>query len=315
MKELELTSDRSVSQIIMGCHRELPSEDLLDYAYEQGIRFFDVDTKYPSIESFLGQWAKKNYYKDIVFSTHGEYRKNIVDVVKDSRDRLDTQSLIFHIAHSDPSINIMDELNALSGMSNSRAILGYGLRTHSIQVIRKSINTKLTTLQIPANIFENGFFTTAEKFTSETDVKIIGIKIFGSGLYSDLENFPSDFILKSAVSMNRNNFICIGFKSLQEIDHCIASLNEVDDSMYPVVNSVCNNCQICNDVCMNSYNLSKLVKYCMYMDSNKEELSAWGKNKLSLNNPNFECIQCRLCMDNCPLRLQVRDYIAEHLAI
>lgn len=310
MKSIQILPTYVVPQLCIGSYQNSLTPEIIEHAYSSGIRLFNTSMTDNESEKNLGEWLKSNAIEDVLISTRIDTRNvnSIKDVVRYSLNRLgNTSKVIIHSAHM-PVDNGIEYLREFKAMANSGEIAGFGVKTHDISVARQLAVLGINTIQLPVNIIEHKPFLELQSLLKENNITTIATNIFGGGLYANTH--PLEFMIKSTLSLIKDNILCVTMTSKEQIDQVKAIVESYDPSeIYPIMQADCDNCQICNSVCMNNYCLSAAVRYSKCIKAGNDELKKWATAKLSELNISFDCVNCKRCFDSCPLKLDIKKFI------
>lgn len=312
MKNIKVSPTIEVPQLAISSYQGSLSTELINISYESGIRLFNTSSAEAETEKTLGVWMNNGAVTDVYVSTRVDTRNvsNLKDVIRYSIDRLNTTKIFFHISFM--SIEDSDTyIPILKDFVVDKQILGFGVKTYDMNIAKHYLLQGISTVQLPVNIIEHDLFLKCKPIITERKITTIATDVLGGGLFTGAH--PLEFLVRGTLSLIGDNVLSVHMRNKEEIDTIKAIVDTYDSSeIYPLISDICNNCQICNKVCMNNYPLSAAVRYSRYTKASGD-LSTWGKEQLQELAIAFDCVNCRMCIDNCPLKLPVKTYIQESM--
>jgi predicted aldo/keto reductase-like oxidoreductase len=218
--------------------------NLVHYAYDQGITYFDCAQSYRTFE-WIGS-AIKGLPREKVFllSKIGGRPENILENIDRHRKVFDTDYVDAMLIHcmvkdgwTDQWKRIMDGFNEAK---EKKWILSKGVSCHSLPALRAATASTWTEVHLvrvnPQAKHIDGMEETYEKPGSDllpvlTELKtmreknrgVIGMKIIGNGDFTQFEDREKS--IRYAMSRQELNAVVIGFKSREEIDEALRLAN------------------------------------------------------------------------------------------
>lgn len=299
------------------------TDDLIRYALEKGINFFDTATnfEYSDAEEKLGNSIKHLRENIILSSKARAYDKDsMTKSVINSLKMLKTDYIdIFFIHQINPKNlgTVMDEKNgalkALEDFKKNGYIRHIGIATHHASVVNEIVKYRdFDVLQLPLNVLECGFYKYVESELKEKDIGTIGMKIFGGGLLS--EYFSANTLINYALSTGINSAL-IGFGDKKQIDDAINAINNANSIDYAKIQEIkasklngyyCTRCQKC--FCKNGIEIHKILRYRTFYLLGKKE---WAIKQYNRKNIVKECDNCNMCIPLCEEHLPIPNLLED----
>ena len=320
MDNLKISKNLMVTRLGKSCTylNNLPKEDaieLLEYAYQKGIRLFDVSHDLPETEVILGEWLKQTKHIDVIVSSKNNVAvKNIKDALNESLDNLQLRFIhLYSICGVDdlPLPMTLEALYYLKTQEMTGSVICGGVSLYKKRLIKDLILQKPSFLQFPVSAVEHGVFIEIKNLLKEFSIPVIATNILGSSLF--LKNFEATTLIKGVMSLLQDNPLLITMKSKKEIDFNVDVVNTYDGSLFPLIKDICNGCQECDDFCVNNFTFSKFIRYCRNARSENEYLHKEGIEQLKGMYIEEDCLSCARCKDICPLGLDIGTFIKETL--
>ncbi len=205
----DLGKDRSLSKMRASCHQ------VLDYAYENGIRYFDVARVYGNAEEFLSSWIRKqSNFSGFVGSKWGyEYLANWeINVEKherkdhsasflkhqwvETRMNLGKSIDLYHIHSVTPDSKVLDDAEVIKELETiKKGGIDIGISTSgpeqkkTIENLIK-VNEKLklfSFLQSTINIFDQSCISILNEAANQK-INIIAKEVFSNGMLTNVNN-------------------------------------------------------------------------------------------------------------------------------
>lgn len=203
----DLGEDRSLSKMRANCHQ------VLDYAYENGIRYFDVARVYGNAEEFLSSWIRKqSNFSGFVGSKWGyEYLANWeINVEKherkdhsasflkhqwvETRMNLGKSIDLYHIHSVTPDSKVLDDAEVIKELEAiKKGGIDIGISTSgpeqkkTIENLIK-VNEKLelfSFLQSTINIFDQSCISILNEAANQK-INIIAKEVFSNGMLTNV---------------------------------------------------------------------------------------------------------------------------------
>lgn len=217
--------------------------DLIHYAYDQGITYFDTAEAYQTYD-WIGDAVKGLPREKLFIQSKVDGRPDDVLAVIDSqRKTLKTDyidSLLIHCMTrdqwTDPYKRVMDAFNTAR---EKKWIRARGVSCHTLPALRTAVETDWTEVHL-VRVNPQGAFTDREgnswgdggdiapviqqiKTMHAKGRGVIGMKICGNGTFTD----PADRerSIRFAMSHKEIDAVVIGFTSRQQIDEAIGRIN------------------------------------------------------------------------------------------
>lgn len=297
--------------------------DLLHYAFDKGITFYDTANGYFDSEEKLGKAFSKIRNK-VIIATKSLKRdaKGITEHLELSLKRLKTDYIDLYQLHQVSKeedfkiiFNEQGALNALNKAKEAGKIRHIGVTSHNDKMAVKLIKTGVfETIQFPFNFIErqaeNEVFIESEK----NNLGIIVMKPFGGGA---LDNG------KVALKFLRNFKYLVpipGFEEKWQIDEAIdiyskkeIQLDEMDLQVIEQYKNelgklFCRRCEYCMP-CPSGV----IIPFAMQFKSvvkrmHKEKVLSFSKEIESVNN----CTDCGICIKKCPYELPIPEVIKQN---
>jgi len=205
----DLGEDRSLSKMRANCHQ------VLDYAYENGIRYFDVARVYGNAEEFLSSWIRKqSNFSGFVGSKWGyEYLANW-DINVEKHERKDHSASflkhqwvetrmnlgksidLYHIHSVTPDSKVLDDAEVIKELEAiKKGGIDIGISTSgpeqkkTIENLIK-VNEKLelfSFLQSTINIFDQSCISILNEAANQK-INIIAKEVFSNGMLTNVNN-------------------------------------------------------------------------------------------------------------------------------
>jgi aryl-alcohol dehydrogenase-like predicted oxidoreductase len=200
--------------------------DLISYAIEKGINFFDTAQLYETY-SYLREGMKKANKFDIVISskTYAYTKQMAIDAVEQARAELDRDYVDIFMLHEQESIYTLDghkpALEYLFECKQRGIIKAVGLSTHHIQGVHGSIQKEIEVIHPMLNIEGLGIadgsreeMEQAIQLASENSIGVFSMKaLAGGNLFRKASECLNYVLAKPYI-----NSIAIGMQSKAEID-------------------------------------------------------------------------------------------------
>ena len=168
--------------------------EILKYAYDKGIKYFDVANAYGNAEEILGEFIEKNKLKNKI-SIISKLKPNILDGYKGklgkliegqinlSLSRLKIDSLKGYLLHTPEYIYNNEVIRILKKIKKKGLIKNFGVSTYNEKEAVYAALLPVDFIQVPYNVFDQrldktDFFTIAKK----NKVKIFARSPFVQGL-------------------------------------------------------------------------------------------------------------------------------------
>ena len=203
----DLGEDRSLSKMRANCHQ------VLDYAYENGIRYFDVARVYGNAEEFLSSWVRKqSNFSGFVGSKWGyEYLANWeINVEKherkdhsasflkrqwvETRMNLGKSIDLYHIHSVTPDSKVLDDAEVIKELEAiKKGGIDIGISTSgpeqkkTIENLIK-VNEKLklfSFLQSTINIFDQSCISILNEAANQK-INVIAKEVFSNGMLTNV---------------------------------------------------------------------------------------------------------------------------------
>jgi predicted aldo/keto reductase-like oxidoreductase len=219
--------------------------DLIHYAYDQGITYFDCAQAYHTFDWIAGAIKGLPREKLFIQSKIGGNPEDVLAAVDHHRKVFDTDyvdSLLVHCAYTnnwtDQRKRVRDGLDAAL---DKKWIRAKGVSCHSLPALRQAVASDWTQVHL-VRVNPQGRRTDGEEQVSWSDnihdiapvveqLKamrakgrgIIGMKIIGNGEFVDAADREKS--IRFAMSRPELDAVVIGFKSRAEIDEAIKRMN------------------------------------------------------------------------------------------
>jgi 1-deoxyxylulose-5-phosphate synthase len=218
--------------------------DLIHYAYDQGITFFDCAQSYRTFEWLGGAIKGLPREKLFIQSKIGGQPEKILEAIDKHRQVFDTDyvdSLLVHCMVGDKwTDQFKRTMDGFEAAKDKKWIRAKGVSCHSLPALRAATASDWTEVHLvrvnPQARHIDGMEQTWDK--SGTDLApvlneilamrakgrgVIGMKIIGNGEFVNAEDREKS--IRFAMSRPELDAVTIGFKSRQEIDEAIQRMN------------------------------------------------------------------------------------------
>ncbi len=217
---------------------------LIQYAYDQGITYFDCAQSYQTFEWMAGAIKSLPREKLFIQSKIGGQPPDILAAIDKHRKVFNTDyvdSMLIHCMTKDRWTD--DFKRIMDGYNESKEkkwILAKGVSCHSLPALRAATSSDWTEVHLvrvnPQAKYIDGMAETWDKPGTDlnpvmTELQsmrakgrgVIGMKIIGNGDFTNPEDRERS--IRFAMSRPELDAIVIGFKSTQEIDEAIRLMN------------------------------------------------------------------------------------------
>ncbi len=218
--------------------------NLIHYAYDQGITYFDCAQSYRTFEWLGG--AIKGLPREKVFiqSKIGGQPENVLEAIDRHRKVYDTDyvdSMLIHCMVKDGWTDQMKRvMDAFNEARQKKWILAKGVSCHSLPALRAATASDWTEVHLvrvnPQAKHIDGMEETWDKPGSDlepvlAELKtmrakgrgVIGMKIIGNGDFTNPDDREKS--IRFAMSRPELSAIVIGMKSREEVDEAISRMN------------------------------------------------------------------------------------------
>ena len=294
------------------------SIEILKYAYDNGINFFDSARYYSDSESKIGK-ALENVRENIYLATKTqseeveEFHKDLETSLKMMKtDYIDLYQ--FHNISFCPKKE--DELyKAMLEAKNEGLIKHIGITTHKITIAHEAIKSGLyETLQYPFSYLSGENEINLVKKCKKLNIGFIAMKAMGGGLITNS---------KAAYAyMNQfDNVLPIwGIQKLEELKEFL-SYNEttiltqelkniIENDKKELKEDFCRGCGYCMP-CPQEINISMCARMSLWIRRfpTKPYLTEEYQNMM---NKTKECTECQTCTSKCPYELNIPKLLKEN---
>lgn len=318
----------------MGCY--LPNckvnpTDLIEYAYNKGIRFFDTSIAYGDSEIWVGR-ALSGYERDsfiVSTKTKATDSTQLSIDFHNSYKRLGVMPNIY-FAHS--SIDDMETWNkcidgevfeSMQMLKKYGDIAQIGVSGHSLKACYEAINSGFVdVIMVPFSIAYQKFFPAMEAAKSK-GIKVITMKNYASGILlggpedniykkditlqdiMDFTSFYGDYIIPAPRDYKQLDQILDVYNSADELD--IYGWTDILDRIYKYLGInfcvFCNECRPCN---IHGWMMSQpgILKSAIYHEKFGLDMKkTYEKYKLNALN----CKDCNnKCSERCPFGIDIK---------
>ena len=142
------------------------SLEMLDYAYNQGVKSFDTALAYGNSESVLGTWLKNKHSNDIVLTSkipslhkqnisHSQLEKEIRNCLEVSLTNLNRNELNHYLIHDFNDIRYYGKkvFRTLEKLRDEKLIDSYGCSIYDFGELEYISDYNIGSIQIPGSIF------------------------------------------------------------------------------------------------------------------------------------------------------------------
>ena len=294
------------------------SVEILQYAYENGINFFDTARYYTDSESKIGE-ALEDVREDTYLASKTaaeeveEFHKDLETSLKNMKtDYLDLYQ--FHNISFCPKQE--DDLyKAILEAKNEGKIKHIGLTTHKITMAHEAIESGLyETLQYPFSYLSGEDEINLVKRCKELNVGFIAMKAMGGGLirnskasYAYMNQFDNVLPiwgiqkleeLKEFLSYDKNTVLTENLKKIIEKDR-----NELKKDF-------CRGCGYCMP-CPQEINISMCARMSLWIRRFPSEPYLTEEYQKIMDKTE-ECTECLTCTSKCPYELNIPRLLKEN---
>ncbi|MEP7232999.1 MAG: aldo/keto reductase [Ginsengibacter sp.] len=259
MKKISLgTTDLRVAPLIFGGNvfgwtiDEKTSFNLLDIFFSKGFNCIDTADVYSAwapgnkggeSETIIGNWLKKRGRRDdVIIITKVGYnvksglsKKHILESIKSSLRRLQTDYVDLYFSHQDDGVTPIDEtLQTYQQLIGEGKIRNIGASNFSAERLEKSLDISdkkqlpsYTVLQPPGNLYDRSFETEYKNIVEKNNLGVITYSSLASGFLSGKYTSEEDFS-KSVRGKGMSKFMNDKGKKILKALHDVA-----DEHGYP----------------------------------------------------------------------------------
>jgi 1-deoxyxylulose-5-phosphate synthase len=218
--------------------------DLIHYAYDQGITYFDTAAAYSTFPWIAGAIKGLPREKLFIQSKIDGRPDQILDVIDHHRQVFDTDYVDSMLVHCMTRGNWTDDwkriMDGFDAAREKKWIRAKGVSCHSLPALRAAVESNWTEVHLvrvnPQGKYTDGMESTWDDSSHDiapvvAELKnmkaknrgVIGMKICGNGTFVD----PADREKSVRFAMSRPELdaVVIGFKSKAEIDEAIKRIN------------------------------------------------------------------------------------------
>lgn len=218
--------------------------DLVHYAYDQGITYFDCAHNYATFDwiggAIKGLPREKLYIQSKVWGKPDD----ILAAIDEHRKVFNTDyvdSMLIHcMTHTDWTDTMKRIMDGFDEAKQRKWIRAKGVSCHTLPALRGAVNTGWTEVHL-VRVNPMGAFMDGDSVTTSMDHNpvnpvldelkqmrakgrgVIGMKIIGNGTFTNAEDREKS--IRFAMSRPELNAIVIGFKYRSEIDEAIRRMN------------------------------------------------------------------------------------------
>lgn len=178
--------------------RSLPSEDevfkLLDYSWEQGIRWFDTAPAYGLAERRLGEWASRrgvepNYVTKLWAwnpqASGLSASLHVGDSLQKSLDALKTHHITRLLVHRSDDLRQPLFQEAVLGLRDNPCVGGLGVSVYEPQQLRVALDiiSDIRLVEAPVNLLDWRFMaSTLQQELSDKKIELVARSVFLQGV-------------------------------------------------------------------------------------------------------------------------------------
>ena len=315
--------------------------NVLRYAYDQGVTYFDTAEGYVNTksESYIGQ-ALKDIRDKITITTKHPYsprqqikREDIIRRVEASLKRMQTDYVDVAMIHniSDLALLENEELQAAySQLKKDGKIRFTGFSSHNPKVhLKQALENDFC--QVALFIYNHTEGKDAEPVIEEARRKGIGtvaMKVFAGGMQGSLKSLISQEVSYPQAAIrwvlsNPNIDCCIvTMSSYSHVEEYVAasgkplnreSLQMIAEYQRQTSSEYCRvSCERCLSSCPNNVAVNEILRYGMYFENYRMEKEAMRYySQLEQSKKPLLCSRCSgYCESACPYGLEVRKKLA-----
>jgi predicted aldo/keto reductase-like oxidoreductase len=221
---------------------------LVRYAYDQGIRYFDIGESYATFpwlgDAIKGLPREQLFIQSKIDCKPADTTADMVAVIDRHRKTLNTDyidSMLIHCmvgaAWTDDFKRVMDGfeeakakkwIRAKGASFHSVAALRAGVASHWVEVHLVRINPQGVNVDTEQGGYRNDHIDITPIMAQLRNMRakgrgVIGMKIFGEGTFVEAEDREKS--IRFAMSRPELDAIVVGFKSTDEIDEAIKRMN------------------------------------------------------------------------------------------
>jgi uncharacterized protein len=332
MKYLKLgKTDLEISEVGFGCIPiiRLTVDDavnVLKYAYDNGITFFDTANAYRDSEKKIGNALSKFRDKIVIATksikrdavTLNEHLENSLRMMK--TDYIDLYQL-HQVAHEHEWEKIIGPGGALEAAQKALKegkIRHLGVTSHNQAMAVKLIKTGLfKTVQFPFNFIEPADKSELYRLACKMKLGIIAMKPFAGGVIDDgnlafryLRQFPEITPIP-------------GFESLKQVDEIVGiykkpnaitkkDFESINRYRKELGNRFCRRCEYCQP-CPNEVMITAAMGYPILAKRMSEAVAVDFLQKAMESVKN--CKECGECLKKCPYKLSIPETLKKHYDI
>jgi aryl-alcohol dehydrogenase-like predicted oxidoreductase len=324
-----------VSEVSFGAINLL-NPNVMQYAYECGVNYFDTAEGYGLSERLVGQALKGIRNKVSITSKHllrGPQDKNkesMIKRVEESLKKLETDYLdiaMLHAIDNPKNLEIEDLLNAYSELKKEGKVRHVGFSTHNAkETLKKAL--EIDFYEVALVIYNHLEGSQIEPLLAEAHKKGIGtiaMKVFAGNLQGSLksliaENTPySQAAIRWVLSSPSVDCCIVTMTTFSHVEDYVAAsgkkLNRADlkvISRYqceakPLYCRV--SCRECLSSCPKGVAVNDILRYAMYFQHYGMEKKAMGLYAgLKERQKPLNCDACAApCQSACPFGLKVKE--------
>ncbi len=294
--------------------------EVVRYAYDQGVNFFDTARAYTTSESDLGR-ALKGLGSKVIVATKSVY-KDMEQLDKDfniSFDYLQRNYIDlfqFHIVNYEKELEAIlkpdGPLGYLRDQQKQGRLRHIGITSHRPKLMLQALKTgHFETVQIPVNYIENEPLNELIPLARSLDIGIIAMKPVAGGVFTSN---------RSAISwiLQHPNVVPIpGMCRIEEVDDNLQALNapptpaeldQLEADKQELGTVFCRRCDYCMP-CPNEIEASYIVRSGMIF-----KRVGWDKmeqSHIDAFTRGLSCDQCGVCASRCPYDLPLTEMVID----
>ena len=300
--------------------------EVIRYAYDAGINFFDTAKAYTTSEEYLGFAFNKlkaeypNFRKSIVVAsksmslTYDDMIKDVLDSIKKlGCDYID----LYQFHNLQPGKDYSGAKNALIELKEKGLVKHIGVTSHNLEYLCELIKDDLfETIQYPFNIVERQGIELFKK-ANELNIGVIGMKPLAGGAIDD-GAIAIKYILN-------NDFLVVpipGMATIKEVEEIIKASGEalsdsdlvkIEEYQECLGGDFCRRCGYCKP-CTKGIDIPFVFLCEGYYK--RYGLKEWAKERYStIKVKASQCIGCKMCESRCPYGLPIVAKLKEAVKV
>jgi aryl-alcohol dehydrogenase-like predicted oxidoreductase len=232
---------------------------ILEYAYDNGIKIFDTAQAYGNAEEIIGEFIKANEVKDIKIISKLKpnlgININLEPWILKSLVNLNLENLYGFLFHTSDDILSSFLVEKMKHLKNIKLIENWGVSVYEEIHFKAGIKQKCDFIQIPYNLLDQRI-----NYMNKKDVTVFGRAPFLQGLlvmeeqnvlseaekylieiraFRTIFNIQLDEIALLFACLNKNiNYIVFGVERLWQLVKNISIIKEIDKYEYQIKDKI-----------------------------------------------------------------------------